>query len=405
MYLSNAKRIEDRINKIASFSDEENKITRLTYKPAWVKAIKWLTEVMKSLDMTVRMDTFGNLIGTYNPAESKEKPVAMGSHIDTVRNGGAFDGVAGIIVGLEIVSMLKENNIKPPFPVEVIATADEEGAICQKGYFGARFMTGSMSPDEALTYKDIDGNNLASLQKESKMFEGKTFGSDCGWAKNFYQKFIEVHVEQGNVLESCNKKAGVVKGIVGIGRIFIDFYGESDHAGPTLMKGRKDSLVATADMISKVWKLGQEYNGKAVLTIARISNTPNIHNVISGKTSFIVDYRSEDDETAMLIADKVRKMAENISGEFGVRYKITKETYTPPVVFRKETVDEIRKLDLPDSMELFSWAGHDAKAFSEVVPTAMIFMPSINGKSHSPLEKTGIKSFTLVCDRLINLFC
>lgn len=265
-------------------------------------------------------------------------------------------------------------------------------------------MTGMMDAKEAITYENINHKNILELREESGIFTNIEFGHDEAWAKNYYSKFYEVHVEQGNVLESMKKEVGIVKGVVGIGRIGFEFFGESDHAGPTLMLGRKDSLVASSEIITKLWDLAQQYNGKAVITVGRLNNSPNIHNVISSKTEFIVDYRSEDDKLSQILSEKIKKIASETALKYELEYKIVKDIYTPVKLFPEEIVNSIRALNMPNSMDLYSWAGHDAKAFAEITDTAMIFMPSIGGKSHSPKEFTDIKSFELVCDNIINLF-
>lgn len=404
MIKANNLRIHQRLLNIANFTEEAGKITRPTYSHAWVAAVAYLRAEMAALDMQVRMDTFGNLVGTYNPAKSAAKPIGIGSHIDTVADGGAYDGVAGIVAGLEIVSMMYENSVSPKCPIEILATADEEGLICQKGYFGGRFMTGDMDVEEALSYKNADGKNLETLRAESGIFFGRPFGADIGWAKDYYSKFIEVHVEQGAVLEENKCDAGLVQGIVGIGRLFFEFHGEADHAGPTVMKGRKDALVAAADLIMKVWEIGQEYSGRAVTTVGRIANYPNIHNVISGRTAFAVDFRATDDAIAQEINSQIKEYALTINEKYGVKVLLTQEIYTPVLKFSEQLLNDFRGLQIPNTMELFSWAGHDAKAFAQVTDAAMIFMPSVGGKSHSPAEYTELVSFELVCNNLIRLF-
>lgn len=401
---SNPIRMKNRIDTIAGFTSEPGKITRITYSQAWVDAIRYVKKEMEDMEMDVRMDSFGNLIGRYNPGGSTEKPIGIGSHIDSVRNAGAYDGVAGIVVGLELVSMLYENHIIPNVPIEVLATADEEGAVCQKGYFGGRYMAGNMTVEEYLSFHNIDGKNLEDLREESGIFENIPFGVDNGWAKNYYQRFYEVHVEQGGVLEAAGKDMGIVKGVVGIGRLFIDFFGESDHAGPTVMSVRKDAMVAASDFILKAWEVGQKNNGKAVTTVARIQNYPNIHNVIAGKTSIVFDFRSEEDDLAMEIKDTMKEYALSMKEKYGVGVEITQEIYTPVKLFSEKLLNELRGLQVENSMELYSWAGHDAKMFAEITDTVMVFMPSIGGKSHSPQEYTDIKSFELVCDNIISIF-
>ncbi len=401
---ANAERMKKRIDTIASFTSEEGRITRLTFSQAWVDAIRYLKGEMEAMGMTVRMDSFGNVIGNFNPGHSTEKPIGIGSHIDSVVNAGAYDGVAGIVVGLELVNMMYDAGVIPKVPIEVLATADEEGAICQRGYFGGRYMTGNMTVDEYLSFRNIDGKNITDLQEECGLFKDVEFGCDNGWAKGYYSRFYEVHVEQGGVLEAAGKDIGIVKGVVGIGRLFIDFFGESDHAGPTVMSVRKDAMVAAADFIMKAREVGQANSGKAVTTVGRIQNSPNIHNVISGKTSIVLDFRSEEDALADEIKETMKQYAYSMKEKYGVGVEITQEIYTPVKLFAEPLVQELRDLHMENSMELYSWAGHDAKAYSEIVDTCMVFMPSIGGKSHCPEEYTDIKSFEQVCNQIIKLF-
>ncbi len=403
MLKSDSTRMEQRLKAIAACTEIPGEITRRTYSRAWTAAVAYITQEMEKIGLSVRMDSFGNLIGQYNPARSAEKPIGIGSHLDSVVNAGAYDGVAGIVVGLELVSMLHENGIVPARPIEVLATADEEGAICQKGYFGARFMTGDMTIPELLSYRNADGKNLAELQAECSLFAGKSFGADNGWARDYYSSFLEIHVEQGNVLEGEHRDLGIVKGVVGIGRLFVDIDGESDHAGPTQMKGRRDAMVAASDLIVKVWNDGQAHSGDLVATVGRIHNTPNIHNVISGHVSLVIDYRAAQDSTAAAAADRFAGYLHSLDETYGVKTTISKQVYTPVEYFSPDLIEKFRGLSIPNSMELFSWAGHDAKAFAQVTNAAMLFMPSVGGKSHSPLEFTDIKSFQLVCDHLIRL--
>lgn len=404
MLRSNKERMQRRIDEISTFTEISGEITRRTYSDAWADAVDHLKKEFESAGMSVRMDSFGNLIGTYDPIGSGEKPYAVGSHLDSVKNAGKYDGVAGIVCGLELVSILHENGIVPKHPIAVIATADEEGAICQKGYFGARFMTGDMTVEQYLSFRNADGMNIADLRADCRLLRNIEFGTDNGWAKDCYRSWLEIHVEQGNVLETEKKQVGIVYGVVGIGRLFVKLTGSSDHAGPTLMKGRQDSLAAAAALIMHVWQTGQEKSGELVCTVGRIHNSPNIHNVISGETELVIDYRSADDSLSAKVADEFKAFVKTLEDSFGVTTEITAETYTPVKLFDEDMRNSIKTLEIPDSMELYSWAGHDAKAFANVIPTAMIFMPSIGGKSHSPLEYTDIESFALVCDNAVKLF-
>jgi len=404
MLKSDAVRMKNRIDTIASFTEEPGRITRRTWSGAWTDCVRYVRGEMEKIGLSVRMDSFGNLIGRYDPAGSAEKPVGIGSHIDSVVNAGAYDGVAGVVCALEIVQMLADNRIVPPYPVEVLATAEEEGAVCQRGYFGARFMAGDMTVEELLSFRNIDGKNVADLRKQCPLFDGVPFGADNGWAKGYYRRFYEIHIEQGSALEKAGKQAGIVMGVVGIGRLFIDFTGESDHAGPTMMEERRDALAAAADFILQVRRTGFRHHGRAVTTVGRLINSPNVHNVIPGKVSLVVDFRAIEDETGMEILKELREYASGLARAYGVTATVTQEIYTPVKLFSGSLIREIRALEIPGSMDLYSWAGHDAKMFSELCDTAMVFLPSAAGKSHCPEEYTDIASLALACDHMVKLF-
>lgn len=403
MILSNPARMQKRLQTIAGFTEIPGQITRRTYSNAWVDALRYLKNEMETAGMTVRLDSFGNLIGRLEAPESRQKPVAFGSHIDTVVNGGAYDGVAGIVAGMELVSMLHESGKAPKATVEVIATADEEGIICQKGYFGARFMTGDMPLEEVRSYKNPEGKSVEELRRECGLFENVPLGRDIGWAKNYYSRYIEVHVEQGGRLDKSGTAVGIVKGVVGIGRLFFRVVGEANHAGSTAMDERKDALAAAADLILFARKLGQRYAPDAVVTVGRLTHTPNLHNVISGQAALIIDYRSTDDSTSAAVRDALLQHAKEIQSSFGVEISCTKEIYTPVCLFSEPLLNDLRTLPYKNVTEMFSWAGHDAKAFVKVADTAMLFIPSKGGISHSSREYTDISFFEQVCNQLIRL--
>ncbi|MGI6423661.1 MAG: hydantoinase/carbamoylase family amidase [Tepidanaerobacteraceae bacterium] len=252
---ANRERIKRRIQELSLFSETKNSVSRPTYSVSWRKSLDYLKDIMCCLGMNVKLDPVGNLIGeTEGFSDDDQKPIAVGSHLDSVINGGAYDGAMGIIVALECMSILRENNITINIPIHIIAFAEEEGSLFGIGCLGSRYMVGNGWGGDLLKIVDKSGISL----EEHLISQGTidAFQDQYGWAVKKYRAFIEPHVEQGPYLEKWGKKIGIVNKVVAINRTGISFYGEANHAGTTPMNNRKDASVGMSKFILKVQEKG-----------------------------------------------------------------------------------------------------------------------------------------------------
>lgn len=383
----NEERIYNRLSRLAEFTSIEGEITRQTWTKAWYESTGYIRKEMEKEGLEVRMDGIGNVIGIYNPKNLKIKPVGIGSHLDTVVNGGAFDGAAGIMAGLEVIASIRENQIEVKRPIEIIAFAEEEGGIFGKGCLGSDYMIGKTPLDQLRANRNEEDENIVEILAKFGLSEEK-FVKDHGWASEYYQAFFEVHVEQGPTLEANEKSIGVVQGVVGISRVHVTFIGEANHAGTTPMAVRRDASVAMADFVKEVWNHGQKMNGKLVATTGNIKIWPNQHNVIPGKSNIILELRGDNDDTIMSSMTLLKEKARDIAGRYDVDVEFSKDVYTPVIVFEKEVLEKLKHhtSGMKDVQDIFSWAGHDAKILAEKSDVAMLFVPSVGGVSHSPKE-------------------
>jgi len=381
-------RIRTRIQQLASFTGVEGQCTRRTYTPAFEDAVGYLTEEMVALGMVVRMDGFGNLIGRYDPLGSELPPIGIGSHIDTVADGGAFDGAMGIVVGLELIECLQESRTPPGSPVEIIAFAEEEGGVFGKGCLGSEYMTGNTSLEQLNTLVSINGGKPLAELAGSLPFGKPDYGEDHGWAVGHYAAFYEVHVEQGMTLEQSGHTVGIVQGVVGIMRNRIVFTGQSNHAGTTRMADRFDASVAMAELVLETRRIGTELADKLVATCGKIDIHPNQHNVIPGKSAVVIELRGDDNDTVVSALERIRGKAKDVARDNGLHISIDPEAFTPVKLFDETALAALHTVTTGagDVTPIFSWAGHDAKIMANVAPTAMLFVPSRKGLSHCPEE-------------------
>ena len=394
--------IERHLRELSRFSSESGRLTRQTFSDAWAEAVTYVECLMKELDMTVKMDGFGNLTGIYNPAGSSAKPVGTGSHLDTVINGGAYDGATGLIAGIEAVRILKESGIVPERPVEVIAFAEEEGGVFGKGCLGSEYMAGSTSLLRLEQYRDSSGRTPGEAAAAVR-YDKPVYGEDFGWAKNRYHAFFEMHAEQGIILFEKGKAFAIVDGVVGIMRTRIAFTGQANHAGTTEMSRRQDAVAALSEFICTAYSYGLVNNGKIVVTNGKIGVLPNQHNVIPGEAWSVMEMRSDSEEEIRKAMDVLRKEAGRIAEKYGNTVSIGEHAYVPPISFDRDLIGAADRLAAgrDDMMHLFSWAGHDAKIISKTNPAMMIFIPSKDGYSHCPEEYSDSSQIAKAVDFLV----
>lgn len=399
------ERIMQRIEKFASFNSNEGVgISRFSYSTNDNNARKWLMEVFSELKLDVTTDPVGNIRARYTGSNPELKPIMIGSHIDSVRNGGKYDGIVGVVGAMEVLSVMRENNYTPKCPVELIVFAEEEGSNFGTTMVGSKALVGKLS------LKDM--NNLHNDKGQTSVEVMRNFGLTPENMDNYILKagdvaaMMELHIEQGIVLERKKKRLGVVQAIAGMTTLTITVQGESNHAGATPMDMRKDPMCAAAVLIEKIEDIGAHQVLKStVTTIGTISCKPNMPNVIPYEVSFTVDIRDIDADAIQTTINKIQSCAEIISAQRGVTIDFEMIGSSTPVALSPRIMDVISKSVsvCSDSwMYMNSGAVHDAAMMATITDVGMIFVPSVDGKSHNPDEYTSSADIALGCQALLS---
>ena len=361
-------------------------------KEGFELAASWL----KDAGMKTHIDNFGNLIGRLEGKNPILPVLMMGSHLDSQPYGGRFDGVAGVLCAIEVVMTLTENNIQPERSIEVISFADEEGWRFNKGLFGSRGILGKLEEGE-LQRADKDG-----ITREQAL---KDFGCDTTKFKESEYKpgsifcFLELHIEQGPVLDIGNKPIGVVSGISGPLWLTVTLKGMAGHTGSVPMPLRKDALLGAAKIIVALNEIATQVPGDPTVgTVATINVFPSSRNIIAEEVSFTVDLRDIDLERRNLYEKQLKEKIEAITNEHSLSYSIKEDTNSEPrycADWIKEIIHtQCKKLDL-DAPELMSGPFHDAMAISYACDYGMIFVRCKDGISHNPLEYSSYQDLAL----------
>ena len=339
---------------------------------------------MKQSGLKVEIDQIGNIFGTRS-GKSDGAPVMTGSHIDTVFNGGKLDGNLGVLAGLEIVESMNDLNFETDRPFTVAVFTNEEGARFQPDMMGSLITAGGMDLATALALKDSDG---ALLGEELERI-GYAGQMECG--SLIPHVFVELHIEQGPILEKEGITIGVVENLQGISWTEVVISGQANHAGTTPMKMRRDAGYCAGRLATFVHELAHEMGAPQVGTVGVIELKPNIINVVPSRARVTVDLRNPDN--ALLV--EAEKRLEAFLNELGAKHEVKIETRSlarfDPVRFDKNIADLIEQTAHAlgySSKRMTSGAGHDAQMMSRVCPGAMIFTPSIDGISHNPAEAT-----------------
>jgi allantoate deiminase len=378
-------RIERHIDTISTFTATPEKgTTRLTYSNEDIQARHYIKEKMKESGLLVREDGFGNIFGKLEGTIKDAPSVLIGSHFDSVPNGGAYDGPAGVVAGLEVAALFMENKLTPKYPLEVIALIEEEGARFGGGLMGSRGIVGLLSEEEFTNLTDKDG--ISTVEAMAKV------GLDPSLPKKRDPKtmkaYLELHIEQGPILEEKNIPIGVVESIVGLTQLDVTVKGQAGHAGTTPMDRRSDALVIAAKIIAQLPELAIGEGEGTVITTGRLNVFPNGANVIPDRTVFTVDIRSGKEENVRNVIEKVKELVDSYS-ENGIHTSIEQPLYIQPKAMNQEIISLLKQksseLEVP-YCSINSGAGHDAMVFSDFTDVGMIFVPSKDGLSHCPEE-------------------
>ena len=343
-----------------------------------------LVEWMRQAGLVVTVDQMGNIIGQRAGSDGAA-PVMMGSHADSVPTGGRYDGQLGVLCALEVIRTLNDCKAATRHPVAMAIFTNEEGARFQPAMIGSGVMAGKIPLEDAYNARDRDGLRLGDELERI----GYLGSEPC--IPRPLRAYLELHIEQGPILEEQHLSVGVVEGIVAISWSRLTLTGVQDHAGPTPMRIRHDALVAAAEIVRGVREIPRQIGGDMVSTVGRLDVTPNIPNAIPGRVSLSVDLRAPDEHhvtRALGVLDRLVKEAARVEG---VTYELDHYWRVPRTHFDVEVVDTIEEAAKGlgyGYRRILSGAGHDAQYMATICPTGMIFVPSRDGRSHCEEEFT-----------------
>ena len=388
-----------RCDELAAYTEEPGRITRSYGTPAHEAARNVLANWMRDAGLEVRIDAVGNLRGRVEGSRPTAPALLLGSHLDSVRDAGRYDGPLGILVAIEAADRLRNSPQRLPFPVEVIAFADEEGLRFQTTYLGSCALAGSFDP----AFLELVDANGVTLRQAMEAFGGKPDAlAATALLTGEALAYLEVHIEQGPYLESVEAPVGVVTAISGQSRILAAFAGEAGHAGTVAMHLRRDPLPAAAEIVLAAENLARQTPG-LLATVGTIEVTPGASNVIPGQARFSIDIRHPEDEirtdAVSALERRVREVA--ASRSLTVEWRIARDH--PAVMchaaLTTRLAEAVAAAGLPLE-RLPSGAGHDAVVMSEVVPVSMLFVRCAGGISHHPAESVATDDVAAAIDVL-----
>jgi len=373
--------------------DQEGGISRFLYRPEWTAAQKALENYMEQNGFVVQYDEIGNLFGRLEGKKYTDETILTGSHIDTVKNAGLYDGQFGIVAGIIAIMYLKEKYGQPLRNIEVVSMAEEEGSRFPYAFWGSKNILGIAKREDVEKMVDFDGIPFIEAMRKA----GFAFRAEDSALRKDLKAFLEVHVEQGGVLEIEKKSVGIVDSIVGQRRFTIEITGEANHAGTTPMGYRKDALYAASKIICEIVDIVKEYGDPMVATIGKVEVEPNIVNVVPRRTLFTLDARHTDKNILIEFTKKVMALMDTIAEQAKVDIHVDMWMDVDPVPMDGTIVEVLQRQCEKNKLSykmMHSGAGHDSQIMARSVPTAMLFVPSHNGISHSPLEYTDPKDLS-----------
>jgi N-carbamoyl-L-amino-acid hydrolase len=379
----NEKRIEQRIFELAEFGkNEKGEGQRVAYSQGDIAGRGYFMDLMRKAGLEVHIDFAGNIIGKRAGKDPSKKPIAFGSHIDMVPNGGNYDGAYGSITALEIIEVLNENNIITDHPLEVIIFQNEEG-----GLVGSRALSGNLNR-EALSQKSASG---LTLEEGIKAIGGNPERlEEVVRKKGDLAAFIEIHIEQSKVLESRGVDVAIVEGIVGIEDWDITVTGMANHAGSTPMNDRQDALIAASKLVLAVNEVVNSYEGAQVGSVGKISVPSGAPNIIPGKVEMSLQMRDLSSEKIMRMFADIQMRAAQIEKETNTKIQFENLNLgTTPTFASQEIQDKMvqaaKSLGITH-INMQSGAGHDVQEMAKLGPIGLVFIPSKDGISHNPEE-------------------
>lgn len=357
--------------------------SRPVFSSAETELRSWFIEQAARRGLDVQTDHNGIIWAWWDTAAgTRQDAVVTGSHLDSVPGGGEYDGPLGVASALVAVDLLKARGLRPRRPLAIAVFPEEEGSRFGVACLGSRLLTGELDPNKARRLKDPDGNTYADIAAANGQ-DPRLIGADYQ-ALAQLGMFVELHVEQGRGLIDLNQPVAIGSSILGHGRWKLTVTGEGNHAGTTLMKDRKDPMIAAAKVMVGIRDTARKYRD-ARATVGRLQPVPGGTNVIASRVDLWIDVRHPDDSVTAALVESISLNAQVLAAEEGCNASLTMESLSPTVNFDASLRDRLREL-LPDAPVLDTGAGHDAGVLSSQIPTAMLFIRNPTGISHSPDE-------------------
>ncbi len=394
----NLKRLEERILTLSTYTDSQGEgVTRFSYSQKDKEARKYLIDILEAMNLKVTTDPIGNILGLYEGEERTLTPVWIGSHIDSVKNGGKYDGIVGAMGALEVVSVFWENGYIPQRSIVVVFFAEEEGSNFDNTMVGSKAITGKLTKEDLKNQKNENGISCYQMVKDFGLPIDDLDKSII--KKGDIYAMVELHIEQGAVLEEEGKRLGVVEAIAGMTTLEVEIEGDSNHAGGTPMHLRKDPMVGAAAAILEINKIAREkVNEATVATVGTINCLPNKANIIPKIVTFRVDVRDVESEgisrAVNLIEEEIQSIAKELQLKAECKVIGSSKPYTISHKIKKVIEEKIQETGEPYK-KINSGAVHDCAMLSDITDIGMIFVPSINGYSHQDLEFTPIEDIGL----------
>jgi allantoate deiminase len=381
------ERLWRRISDLGDIGKQEGGgVTRLSFTDEERAAKDRVASYMEEAGLSVYEDAAGNLFGRREGRDSDLPAVLIGSHVDSVYNGGNFDGALGVLAGVEVMQTMEEQGIDTEHPIEVVAFTDEEGVRFSFGMIGSRALAGKLTPEDLTRYKDENGVSIAEAMRAYGLDPEKI--GEVARPEDSIKAYVELHIEQGRVLENENLPAGVVTGIAGPVWLHFSLEGETGHAGATPMNLRHDALAAAAEIVGII-ETEAAKTGTSVGTIGQLEVEPGGINIIPGKARFSLDLRDIDEGVRDGVEGRILEEAEEACRRRGVKLEIETLQRLAPApcsdLVRSAAERACEKLGIrPHALP--SGAGHDGMQLTDLCPMGMIFVRSKNGVSHNPDE-------------------
>jgi hydantoinase/carbamoylase family amidase len=395
------KRIQSDIEAINTFNATPGRgVTRQTFSKEYLGATDYVVEELKKIGAIISICPAGNIRARL-PGSQKDAPaIMMGSHLDTVAHGGQFDGVVGVVTALEAARRIVENKATHRLPVDVVIFPEEEGSRFGRGLLGSSIWTGTLDPDRLNSIKDTNGMTYLDAMARA----GLSVNDDRRLKTADIAAMLEVHIEQGAVLEKRGHRIGLVEAIAGIQQLDITIKGTADHAGTTPMNDRLDPLQGAARIIIEVDKIARRTGPHTVATVGRIICEPAQVNVIPGLVRFSVDIRDSDKKLLDSAVAEIQQAVQNICNERQLGGEMVGMSESEPVVLSADIISLLEKKTREKGITPFrmiSGAGHDTALVAELTRAGMIFVPSHKGLSHCPQEYSSIEDIALACEILL----